>query len=152
MACTTPTRSSTSSEATGKREWPLEWISSRIVSGESASEIQATSGRGTMMERTLRSAMRSTPSIISRSFSSKTPDSVPSAIIALTSSSVTAFSPFSLAPTSLPTVSVDTRRNQTMGAPMVASARIGVETKQAIPSGLASAKRFGTSSPRISEK
>ena len=49
----------------------------------------ATSVRGVMIERAVRSASRRTPSIISRSFGMNTPARVPSAMSNRTSSSVT---------------------------------------------------------------
>ena len=76
---------------------------------------------------------------------------MPSAIIAFTSSSVTALGASPRSRSRPSTASVETRRNQTIGAPTAASRLIGPETKAAMPSALRSASRFGTSSPMISE-
>ncbi len=105
--------------------------------------------RGSMIARSGRSAKRITPSSSSRSASWNTPTSVPSAIIALTSSSVTALGASPRRRRSPRTASVEMRRNQTIGAPIAASRLIGPETKAAIPSAFLSASRFGTSSPMI---
>ena len=122
-----------------------------LASSGSPASSQSMAWRGTMTLRSGRSAKRITPSRSSRSASWNTPESVPSAIIALTSSSVTEEGASPRRPRSPSTASVEIRRNQTMGLPTAASTDIGPETKAAMPSALRSARRFGTSSPMISE-
>ena len=90
LTCTKPRSSSIEPAQSGKREWPASRTSATTASKGSSASIQNIACRGTMMLRRGRSAKPMTPSSSSRSAAWKTPASVPSAIIALTSSSVTA--------------------------------------------------------------
>ena len=135
---------STLPSQSGKRERSAARTISSTVSIGALASIQISAWRGTMMSRSGRSAKRMTPSSSSRSAAWKTPASVPSAIIALTSSSVTALGAVAAHAQEAEHRLGGGARNQTIGVPMVASSVIGPETKAAMPSALRSARRLGT--------
>jgi hypothetical protein len=89
---------------------------------------------------------------MSRSVVWNTPVRVPSAIMLFTSSSVTVLSGFSGTPSSLISASVDMRSSHTTGAPAMESPRMNGAILAAMPSGLLSATRLGTSSPITKER
>ena len=116
LTCTKPITSSI--DALAEREARVaggEHLGDRARRAGRSTSIQSMAWRGTMIERSGRSAKRMTPSRSSRSASWKTPASVPSAIIALTSSSVTATAPRRGGARRPSTASVERRRNQTIG-------------------------------------
>ena len=107
--------SSMSPRLTTRREWPLSRISATIRAGSSAGSSQTMSGRGVMIERTVRSARRRTASIIRFSSGSKTPESVPSAMRLFTSSSVTVCSRSPFCPSRRRIALVERPSSQTIG-------------------------------------
>ena len=104
------------------------------------------------MLRTVRSASRSTPSIISFSAGAKTPACVPSEIIERTSSSVTVSSRAPCRPSRRSSRSVEAPSSQTKGAAMRDSMRIGGAIREATRSGFFRAMRLGISSPSTMDR
>ena len=99
-----------------------------------------------------RSPRRSAISTIAVSARGMCPVATPSRSMKVISSSVTGAAPWLRTGSRRSTKSVDALKNHSIGAPTRATARMKRASAAAIRSGWSSAMRFGTSSPRISEK
>src|SRR5215211_4695658 len=147
-----PSRSSRSLRATGKNEWPASRARRRISSGWSSASSHTTLGRGVISSLTGRSSSLRARRTRSLSSSSKTPAWAPSSMRISTSCSLTGGAPVRCAPSNLRTPSVETLKNQTAGAVIADSRRIGPATREATASAPLRARRLGTNSPMISDR
>src|SRR5215218_7201943 len=138
--------------APGDRVVRVPAISRRCSSGGLSAFSQTMLGRGVISARIGRSSSLSARWARSLSSSSKTPACAPSSSRISTSRSLTGGSAEGLTLRNRNTASVDTLRNQTAGEARVERKRMGPATREAIVSAPFSARRLGTSSPRISER
>ncbi len=149
---TTPSTLSRVWSQSGNKAWPELRTFCMTCSGESARRSTTRSFRGVIRVLTRLAPRRNTRSTIAPSSFSITPASAPWRTRILISSSVTGGSVDRRIRNSARITFVEAPSKSTAGDAIRARNRMGPAMNTAMRSGLLRASRFGTSSPRISER